>query len=117
MSGESKETVDDIPLDWYEGDRYFLNIAKEPNNPNSWCVSVVRVASEESESNTNVVRMDTDHGTPHMDELWLLPKNRDKPEFPGMTVDEAEARLLRNWRKYAYLYASEREEKDVEEPE
>lgn len=113
MSGESKETVDDIPLGSYEGDRYFLNIAEEPNDPNSWCVSVVREAV--SESNTNVVRIDTDHGTPHMDKLWLRPGER-KDWFPNLTQDEAVDELADNWKVYAYRYASMREDRDVNPP-
>lgn len=116
MSGPSKETVDDIPLDWYEGDRYFLNIAEEPNDPNSWCVSVVRVADEDSKPNTNVVRIDTDHGTPHMDKLWLRPGNR-KEWFSNLTEDNAVDHLVDNWREYAYRYASMREGKNVDPPE
>jgi hypothetical protein len=114
VTRRSKETVDDVPLGEYEGDIYYINVARQPGSRDEWCVSVVR---SESAANTNVVRIDTDHGEPHLDKPWLPPAQRNKDWLGSdFTVDDAIDHFTEEWRVYAWRYAYYREGRDVTEP-
>jgi len=62
---------------------YFVSVAVEPapestehftlDDAEDWCVTIAREASLPNENNTEIVRIDTEHGAPHVDKLWLRP--------------------------------------------
>lgn len=101
---------------------YFLAVAVEPD-PDSvpnftlddaehYCVVVGREAPPvPDESNVEIVRIDTCHGRPHVDKLWLPPNHGERKEWlgDGFTVHDAKDHLKRNWREYVRRYVVHRE--------
>lgn len=114
MGRDGKTTDDTIPAGTFEGDRYFINVATEDGDPDSWCVTVGRETPSD-EPNVNVVRIDTDHGRPHVDRLWLRPEEGRKEWLPpGYPVDDAIDQVTENWREYARRYAVRREGREFD---
>ncbi len=72
-------------------------------------------ASLPNESNTEIVRIDTDHGTPRVDKLWLRPDHPERKQWLGdYTIHDARDHLQRNWREYVRRYVVHREGGAVE---
>lgn len=101
---------------------YFLPVAIEPDpatvedldDAENWCVAVAREAPLPDESNTEIVRIDTEHGTPRVDKLWLRPGHPERKQWlDGYTVHDARRHLQRNWREYARRYVVYREGGDI----
>lgn len=68
MNRDDKTTDDTVPLGWFDGEQYFLTVATDNDEPESWCVVVGRETGPD-DPNINVVRIDTDHGQVHIDRL------------------------------------------------
>ncbi len=112
------ERFDNIDLEGYRGDDYFLVGFVEPApedgedyNPESdaknygWVV--VQKAESPLDENTQVVRMDTRHGDPHLDKEYLPPDaDEDKKEYleDGYGYYRMRDYLLQNWQDYADLH-------------
>lgn len=63
-----------------------------------------------NKSNTQIVRIDTKHGTPHVDKLWLRPGHPERKQWlEDYTVHDAKTHLQRNWREYVRRYVVYRE--------
>jgi hypothetical protein len=105
-----------IDLGEYRGDDYFLVGFVEPEpggsfNPDedadNYGVQVSRSSSSPLEDNRQIVRMDTAHGYPHLDKLYLPPDSdedrKDRLE-EGYSYSRMKQFLLANWEAYADLY-------------
>jgi hypothetical protein len=116
MNRNSKTTDDTVPLGWYTGDQYFLNIASDMENPDEWCVSINR-NTQSGKPNKNITRIDTNHGSVHIDKLWMRSGDGRKEYFDDdYSKRDAIDHLKNNWEEYAYRYARFREDRDVKEP-
>lgn len=112
-----------IDLNTYRGDDYFLMGFVEPEpsdgedyNPDedaeNYGVTLVRKAANPFEENIQIVRMDTAHGRPHMD-LVYLPPDADEERKEWLDDDYTYKRmkqfLLANWEVFADLYIQHNE--------
>lgn len=101
---------------------YFLLVAVEPDpgtvlgfaldDAEEWCVVIGREAPPRPDaSNTEIVRIDTYHGRPHMDKLWLNPGHDDRKEWfdEEYSIHDAKDHLKRHWREYVRRYVVYRE--------
>lgn len=98
----------------HRGRRYFLTVAVEPDprerddfepyrDAEDWCVTIHYPAARPNESDTEVVRIDTRHGRPHIDKLFL--PERSKEWLPARyDLAAAERRLASRWLYYAERY-------------
>jgi len=111
----SFETID---LGTYRGDNYFLTGFVEPDpsddaafNPDEdaeeYGVTLARSAAHPLQENTQIVRMDTAHGRPHLDRVYLSP---DADEDTKVWLEEGyeylrmRAYLLENWKVFVDRY-------------
>lgn len=97
------------------GRRYYLTVAVEPcpseidgfdpyTDAEEWTVSIHYPGTLPNESDTEIARIDTSHGRPHFDELFV--PHRPKEWLPeGFGLREAERRLTTAWRLYAEQYS------------
>lgn len=114
------ETVD---LGTYRDDDYFLVgfVEPEPSATDSYVpredaedygVAVVRSADDPFEENVQIVRMDTTHGRPHLDRLYL-PGDSDAAQKRWLDFDfgydRMKAYLLANWKTFVDRYVRNRE--------
>lgn len=96
------------------GRRYFLTVAVEPDpgeidgfdpyrEAEEWCATVHYPGTLPNESDTEIARIDTSHGRPHFDELFL--PDRPKKWLPeGYDLRSAERLFVRRWRYFAERY-------------
>lgn len=111
---DSFETID---LGTYRGDDYFLTGVVEPEpsegddfNPDEdaedYGVSLAR-STLPHESNRQIVRMDTLHGQPHMDRVYL-PQDADEDRKlwleEGYTYERMKQYLLTHWEYFVDRY-------------
>lgn len=106
-------------LGTYSGRRCFLTVAVEPDpssvgsfdpyeDAEEWCVTVHYPGTVPNESDSEIVRIDTSHGRPHVDKLFLEdPRKEWLPEEYDLAT--AERRLARRWREYAKQHARNHE--------
>lgn len=114
------ETVD---LGAYRGDDCFLVgfVEPAPTATDSYVprvdaedhgVAVVRSADRPLDENVQIVRMDTTHGRPHLDRLYL-PEDSDTAQKrwldPEFGYDRMKAYLLENWTIFVDRYVRNRE--------
>lgn len=96
------------------GRRYFLTVAIEPDpkefdeldpyrEAEEWCVTIHRPGVLPNQSDTEIARIDTSHGRPHFDQLFLpdRPKEWLSEEYD---LRSAEMLFARQWRGYANQY-------------
>lgn len=116
----SFETLD---LGTYRGDDYFLVgfVVPEPSegsdydpdeDAEDYGVTLVREGTHPLEENNQIIRMDTAHGKPHMDLVYLPPdsdENRKKWLNDGYTYKRMKQYLLTNWETFADLYIEHNE--------
>lgn len=111
----SFETID---LGTYRGDEYFLTGFVDPDpadettyNPDQdatdFGVSLARAPTYPHEETIEIVRMDTSHGQPHIDYLYL-PENTNQQRKQwlsgGYTYSRMKQYLLTHWKDFADLY-------------
>lgn len=106
------ETVD---LGTYRGDEYFLTGFVEPApvdgidyDPDECAdeYGVVLARPTSLGSNDEVVRMDTAHGQPHLDLVYLPSSAHEQRKVrldEGYTYERMKQYLLANWRRFAAL--------------
>lgn len=114
------ETVD---LGTYRGNDYFLVGFVEPPptatesyeprvDATEYGVAVVRSADHPLEENVQIVRMDTTHGRPHLDRLYL-PEDSDAARKRWLDTefgyDRMKGYLLANWTTFVDRYVRYRE--------
>lgn len=114
------ETVD---LGTYRGTGYFLVGFVDPEpNPDSpyhpdrdaddYGVSLARETTNPFESHVQVVRLDTSHGRPHLDKLYLSEDTDESRKVwldHGYTYARMKRYVLTNWRTFADRYRRHRE--------
>lgn len=107
-----------IDLGTYRGDEYFLVTFVDPvppdgvtydpdENAEHYGVAVVRAGIGPLEENVQIVRMDTTHGRPHVDLLYLPPDatvDRKLWLDDGYAYRRMKRYLLANWRDFADRY-------------
>lgn len=112
-----------IDLDTYRGDDYFLMGLVEPEasegedyDPNedadNYGVTLVRKGIHPLEENIEIIRMDTKHGQPHMDLVYLPPDvDEDRKVWleDGYTYKRMKQYLLANWEMFADRYIKHNE--------
>jgi len=71
-----------------------------PDDADQWGLSLHFQPDDPYEHHTEVARIDTSHGEPHFDHLYVSPQRK---EWLGQeyTFADARRRLLSNWRTYA----------------
>lgn len=98
----------------YGGRTYYLTTAVEPDpsdrhrvdrdeDADDWCVSAHYPGGLPNESDTEIARIDTEHGRPHFHRLYL----RDQPISwfsTDLSLAAAENLLAAEWEAYAELY-------------
>jgi hypothetical protein len=111
------ETVD---LGTYRGDDYFLTGFVEPPplegadyDPETDAddYGVVLARSTSYGSNVEVVRLDTAHGRPHLDLVYLPPEAGAKRKLwldEGFTYERMKQYLLANWKRHVDIYVNYR---------
>lgn len=106
-----------IDLGAYRGDNYFLAGFVEPEptegenydpdeDATEYGVTLVRSVSNPLEENVQIVRIDTAHGRPHMDLLYL-PVDVDGRKVwldDDYEYSRMKRYLLANWRRFVDLY-------------
>jgi hypothetical protein len=111
----SFETID---LGSYRSDDYFLAGFVEPEpsegedyvpdeDAENYGVTLVRAASHPLEENVEIVRIDTAHGQPHMDRVYLPPDADEDGKVwldDGYTYKRMKQYLLANWKIFADRY-------------
>lgn len=109
------ETID---LGTYRGDDYFLTGFVEPPplegedyDPDEDAdeYGVVLARSTAFGSNVEVVRLDTAHGRPHLDLVYLPPEARANRKIwldEGYTYVRMKQYLLANWRRFLDRYVN-----------
>ena len=111
----SYETID---LGIYRGDSYFLAGFVEPDPSNhaefdpdddadEYGVVLVRSSTHPLEENIQIVRMDTAHGTPHLDRVYLPPDvDADTKVWlnEGYEYSRMRTYLLANWEGFVDQY-------------
>lgn len=116
----SLETID---LGTYRGDYYFLKGFVEPEpsggedydpqeDAENYGVALVREASTPLEDKIQIVRMDTAHGQPHMDKVYLPPDTSKQEKVwleDGYTYKRMKQYLLANWQEFADRYILQNE--------
>lgn len=107
------ETID---LGSYRGDDYFLVGFVEPEpdddyipdeDAENYGVAVVRKGEGPLEDNQEIVRMDTAHGQPHMDHVYLPPDTAQERKTwleDGYTYERMKQYLLSHWEEFANRY-------------
>ncbi|WP_324666184.1 DUF7718 family protein [Haloarcula sediminis] len=117
------ETFDNIDLENYRGDNYFLVGYVEPDpdgyedydpekDAENYGWSLVQEAKSPLDEKDEIVRMDTCHGQPHLDKEYL-PPDSDEEKKVWLDDDYAFYRmrdyLLQNWRDFAdrHIYHNE----------
>ena len=112
-----------IDLGNYRGDDYFLKGFVEPEpfegedyNPDrdaeNYGVTLVRAGGHPLEDNIQIVRLDTAHGQPHMDLVYLPPDASEERKIwleDGYTYERMKRYLLSNWEKFADQYIQHNE--------
>ena len=108
-------SFEQIDLGTYRGDDYFLMGLVEPEpfegedyDPDEYAenygVTLVREGSHPLGKNIEIVRMDTAHGQPHMDVVYLPPDTDDTRKVwldDGYTYKRMKQYLLANWEEFA----------------
>ena len=111
----SYETID---LGTYRGDSYFLTGFVEPDpsddaefdpdeDGEEYGVALARSSAYPLEENTQIVRMDTAHGTPHLDQVYLTPDADEDTKVwleQGYEYHRMRAYLLENWKRFVDQY-------------
>lgn len=110
--------LDSIDLGTYRGSTYVLVGYVEPepdadsaydpaNDAENYGWSVVRTANSPADDNDEIVRMDTRHGQPHLDRVFL-PPDSDEPRKRWLESGYGYRRmrdyLLQQWQAFADLY-------------
>lgn len=112
------ERIDSIDLGNYRGDTYFIVGYVEPGpvgyddydpaeDAENYGWSLVKKAESPIDENVEVVRMDTRHGQPHLDNEYLPPgSNEDKKVWleDGYSFRRMRDYLLNNWQDFADLH-------------
>ncbi|WP_254545599.1 DUF7718 family protein [Halomarina pelagica] len=111
-------SFESIDLGTYRGDDYFLLGFVEPEpfegedydpdeDAENYGVTLVREGTYPLEENVEIVRMDTAHGRPHMD-LVYLPDDADEDRKvwleDGYTYERMKRYLLVHWETFADRY-------------
>jgi len=111
-------SFESIDLGTYRGDGYFLMGFVEPEpsegegydpaeDAESYGVTLVREGAHPLDGNIEIVRMDTAHGQPHMD-LVYLPRDTAKDRKvwleDGYTYKRMKQYLLANWKMFVDQY-------------
>lgn len=116
-------SFESIELGTYRGDNYFLTgfVDPEPSegedyDPNkdaeNYGVTLARKGSDPLGENIEIVRMDTAHGQPHMDLLYLpTDTDEERKEWldDGYTYTRMKQYLLVNWKIFADRYIQHNE--------
>lgn len=112
-----------IDLGEYRGDNYFLTSFVEPDlddyddytpaeNAENYGWVVVQKAESPIDDNNEVVWMDTCHGEPHLDKVYL-PPDSDKEDKIWLGSEYSFLRmrdyLLANWEQFVDLYITNNE--------
>ena len=111
----SYETID---LGTYRGDSYFLTGFVEPDpsdyaefdpdeDGDEYGVALARSSAHPLQENTQIVRMDTAHGTPHLDRVYLPPDVDEDTKVwleKGYEYHRMRAYLLANWKAFVDQY-------------
>lgn len=107
------ETID---LGTYRGGDYFLTgvVEPEPGDEEDYDpgedateYGVVLARSNSTGSNVEIVRMDTAHGRPHLDRVYLPSDATERRKVwleEGFTYDRMKRYLLANWQPFVDLY-------------
>jgi hypothetical protein len=104
-----------IDLGSYRGDNYLLVgfVEPEPDNgqdynpkkdAENYGWALVQKADSPLDENTQVVRMDTCHGQPHMDKVYLPPGSNEEKKVwldEGYSYRRMKQYLLANWEYFA----------------
>ncbi len=111
-----------VDLGRYRGDDYFVAGFVEPDpakygnydpdvDADEYGVTLVRAASTPLEENTEIVRMDTAHGRPHLDQLYLPADASGRKVWleEGYEYSRMKRYLLANWKHFADRYIQHRE--------
>lgn len=107
-----------IDLGSYRGDDYFLVGFVDPDpshheeydpdeDADDYGATLVRSTSHPNEENVEIVRMDTAHGRPHMDRVYLPPDaDLERKEWldEGYTYERMMRYLLVNWKEFVDRY-------------
>lgn len=116
----SFETID---LGTYRGDEYFLTGFVEPEptsgedydpdlDAEEYGVALARSTPLANEPNQQIVRMDTAHGRPHLDRVYL-PEDTDEKRKIWLDDEYEYSRmkryLLANWTHFVDLHVSHNE--------
>jgi len=116
----SFETID---LGTYRGDDYFLAGFVEPDpdkdedydpdeDADNYGVNVSRSGIHPYEDNIQIVRMDTAHGKPHLDKVYLPPDADEDTKMwldDGYTYEQMKQYLLANWQVFVDRYIKHNE--------
>lgn len=111
----SFETID---LGTYRGDVYFLKGFVEPEpspgehydpgrDADGYGVVLVKKGADPLGENEQIVRMDTSHGQPHLDKVYLpADADEDRKDWleDGYTYTRMKRYVEANWRGFADLY-------------
>ena len=111
-------SFESVDLGTYRGDDYFLNGFVEPELPEgedydpnkdavNYGVTLARKGSHPHEKNIQIVRMDTAHGQPHLDLVYLPPDTERERKVwldDGYTYKRMKQYLLANWQGFADRY-------------
>jgi hypothetical protein len=106
-----------IDLGTYRGEDYFLVGFVEPDpgdcaeyDPDkvarNYGATIVRSGNSPREGNTQIVRMDTVHGRPHLDLVYLPPDAETRKRWLDRkyTYQRMREYLLANWRTFVDRY-------------
>jgi len=107
-----------IDLGTYRGDDYFLMGFVEPEpsegeeydpdeDAENYGVTLARGGTRPLEENIEIVRMDTAHGHPHMDLIYLSSDTDEERKIwldDGYTYKRMKQYLLANWETFADRY-------------
>lgn len=111
-------SIESVDLGTYRGDEYFLAGYVEPEpdegenydpdeDADNYGLSLVQKAESPLDERTEIVRMDTCHGTPHMDKEYL-PRDSDEDKKTwldnGYTYQRMRDYLRANWKDFADLH-------------
>ncbi len=112
-----------IGLPPHRGREFFLTVFVEPDpdtvdsfsvsdDADEWGLSVHFQPEAPSESHVEVARIDTTHGEPHFDRLYL-PQQPKAWLGEDYLYEEARRDLLSNWRWYADQYVENHHRTDA----